>query len=106
RTGRKLAYAQLSRDEVLGNYPKESGDEEYQQCDSPPGWANFPDEDLDQTPRPPREKLRDALVERAKSLIDNVTFTGWRLPDAAIREGVREAIGNLAYYRLNSLFKL
>ena len=47
RRGRALAHQILSQDGLLGPYPEEQGDQQYQQHDIPDAWKDFPNENLD-----------------------------------------------------------
>ncbi len=106
RYGRQVAHGLLSSPVSLGAYPREQGPEPYQQYEIEPGWVGFPQETLGQTPRPPREKLRDLLVARAKAAIPPIKITGSTMIDGVVLAIVRYFVGELARLRLDKMLEL
>jgi predicted acylesterase/phospholipase RssA len=106
RYGRQTAHELLGKQEVLGAYPQEIGAEPFQQYEIPAEWQSFPEDTLADTPRRPREQLRDLLVQRAKDLVSTIDFTGWAGIDRLVAVAAREIVGVLARRRLDTLLEL
>jgi predicted acylesterase/phospholipase RssA len=104
RKGRAIAREQLLK--ILGDYPREQGDAEFQQYEIEAGWENFPDEPLRDTPKAARVKLRDQTVRRAEDLVNNWFKTGYWIPDLLEQQVIGRAVGHLVHSRLNALLEL
>jgi predicted acylesterase/phospholipase RssA len=104
RRGRTIARDQLLG--ILGDYPPEQGDSEFQQYKVEPEWERFPDESLRETPRAARVKLRDQTVRRAEDLVNDWFKTGYWVPDFLERQVIGRAAGHLVQSRVNALLEL
>ncbi len=107
RVGRSLAYEELTKKEVFGDYPKEQGPAEFQKYDLEPGWETFPNDPLSATPVESRKKLRSILVNQAVAISDEIPLMGWGILDWLTRRlFIRPSTWLLTFYKLKKALEI